>query len=426
MSNNKWDELVGEARDHLHADVDDLGIDWAALEKKIEQKIDMSSAADAEVAKPSVNKPKLEVLEGGRTTEAQTAAKTIQPTTRRSPWLLVSGLAAAAALLVFAKNSLVSQPTNMANNVVETPPVTGGPVQLAVTSVQGSLENQRGTALSKLGAGDKVQAGDRLVLQGQTAAFSVSESVNKRRVGEVVLTANAALRGELAVDALTGESLGLSLVDGQVATDSEKEVVLVVGKTRVQSQGSSMRVARHGKRLRVELRRGSFSVKKNDSTDAARVIAGAQLLDLDSETGATLPIELGQNEGTNGTNAASLVLAKEGKRNEPAAPEAPKSKPEERTPEPGAVRPLDVLPKADPKAQLTAAIRQCVLSNLPSTEVHVSVKSTLHISVDAQQHVTSARFSPPLSPEAQACAAKHVFATEGLAVGESTLPVVIE
>jgi hypothetical protein len=393
--------------------------DWDAIDAKLFARIDAAEATE----------------EAGRVAR-------LGPASRTRGWSLVAGgLAAAAAIAVYAGHKPGAAPIDGAATAAA--PLTASALVRA-----GSERDPRDTLI----AGAPASAGAIL------------------HVGEVIETHRASALLEREAPASGGGGApGAPLVAWSVERDSRVSVAkatgaLVVSLDRgaVEAQvtpvpsgeafavdvpganGSVTRVAVHGTHLRVsrvevgdhvklvvDLSEGVVSIgapPRAGSTYGALVTAPAHV-ELDTADPSSLvvshlpedvrtPVDLtrARAASTVGQVPASAVAqngAQIGAQNgAPSTQSHPAVSPQiAPRPVPAAPRP----PEADPNAEATvsAAVKACMAgrTQAPDGEVTVTVSSTLEIRLQDDGAVDLARFNPPLPPDVQLCAANAIYKT---------------
>jgi hypothetical protein len=77
-----------------------------------------------------------------------------------------------------------------------------------------------------------------------------------------------------------------------------------------------------------------------------------------------------------------------------------------------------------PRDAIIAAVRECAVKHAKAnSEIKVSVSSTLELTVSADGTPTLAKFTPPLPPEVQSCAAETIYKTKLDETGTVSVPI---
>jgi hypothetical protein len=297
---------------------------------------------------------------------------------------------------------------------------------------QGSGEVRIDGANARMGV--RPEAGETIDTHGARALFESEGHVSW------LLESDSRIRIERTMGA--GSALVLALARGAVeaqvtpVTSGEAFAIDVEG-IRVAAHGTHLRVARDGDHVVVDLSEGTVSIgapPKVGSTYGTLVTAPAHVEFRTSALASTLSIdhdaasvrrvaELNSvsDEGAS-TNALRHSSSSGGPAREetPASPQGWMSKPIPRsstaTPVPN--------PQAD--ALVANAIRACVTGRPHSTEVTVTVSSTLTIDVQDDGFAHLANFDPPLAPDIQACASRAIYGVRFVSAGPHKIPLELE
>ncbi len=312
------------------------------------------------------------------------------------------------------------------------------------------LDQVAGDSPSALGAdGAKLVSGEGVTIDGHAA--SLGDVV---RVGGVVETSNGRAEldrpGKLTMwmepsSKMTvtrgGSALVVALEHGaleaQVVPVPEGEAFAVdVGPSRVAVHGTHLRVARDGERVAVDLTEGIVSIgapPRTGSTFGDLVTAPAHADFTSGNLAATLSVSHSPSAVRPAFVPSPVAVA-----DPPPAPLSPRVA---TTPAPPQSVALATAPKApavaasvesqpevlaiDPHADSTIAnaVRACLAAHPPAANVTVTVSTVVALDVGANGFATMARFTPPLAPDVQACAAAVVYKTRFASTGAVSIPV---
>jgi hypothetical protein len=273
----------------------------------------------------------------------------------------------------------------------------------------------------------EVRVGDAPLTVGQTLrsgdAFTSDRRTVFERAGKVTWLVEPNVRARVKA---ADSALVLGLDDGVVEADvvpvasgEAFAIDIATGSSlvRVAVHGTHLRVARAGTRVMVDLTEGVIAIgvpPASGMTEGTTVHAPAHV-ELDADDLSSIRVD--------NLEVRPAVFGRPVKA-PPATIGTASSVTVVRPPSPP--RPLE--PKrAEPKRSTDAlilAVKACAnTAAVPSKEVAVTVSTELRLRVAAEGHVESAQFSPPLSPEMQACAAKEIYGTKLDAAGEVVLPI---
>lgn len=329
---------------------------------------------------------------------------------RLSKFSVVGGALAAAAATLFLLKGSFTEPS-------VTTPGTNVVAQADVTSVLSRVQGELLVSGQQASLGASLKPGDTFDLRGRRAVFD-SPSTAK------FMLDGAGTRGRVLRE---GGSIALSLEDGAVEAEvipssdggSKERFSVELGRARVSVRGTHLRVARTGRKVTVDLTRGSIAVGREFVSAPAHV-------ELDTEDANAIVIDrLNVRPAESFDEVVAAVVP---------APQASAAKNDTRPaplpggpalPAPRAVPSAAAAP-VDPKVRLEAAVRRCMLDHgFPdsSPAAHLSITTNLQMQVGDDGKVQSARFSPPLPPKAQECASVAVYGTQFGAGGPVSLSV---
>lgn len=83
-------------------------------------------------------------------------------------------------------------------------------------------------------------------------------------------------------------------------------------------------------------------------------------------------------------------------------------------------------PRIDGEKAVLAGVKACAASSLRAASVKVTVSSKLTLHVGPDGSVQSARFDPPLAPEARDCASRVIYRSKFERAGDVEIPIEIE
>lgn len=316
-----------------------------------------------------------------------------------SPWPRVAAIAAIAAGVALAVTSTTTRSVNLAPSHAS---LTVAPSQPLEVDAQGLTRAEAGTVL---------------------VASAEPVLVQHRDWARFRLTPNS----RVAIERID-DRIDLRLIEGKVEAMVTKRglediFTVRVDQMRVSVHGTVFSVARDGGIMHVHVQRGSVAVgpvRRNGSTEGWLVTApstGTFSIDdqvrLSVNSQVPAPISFPSLEPAESA-VETIELAAEAPAGTPAiARTEPARKPEHsgaRAEEP--VLPDTLTPSlaASTLASIASQVSDCYQRSLPvgDDSVTIHVQTTVHIRVAADGHVVFARFDPPLSPSAQACASAVV------------------
>ncbi|MBX3190594.1 MAG: hypothetical protein KF819_26575 [Labilithrix sp.] len=401
------DALVDEARSDLQPAIDDAR--WKAMEERLFARID----DEAPPRRRAWRRPR--ALEIGAIV-----------------------LAAAAAVAIVARREPSAERDRSAVVQVDTAAVAGslrateGPGEVRVSGVKATQ-------------GHVLRAGDLLEADRARAVLERPRRVAWLLESDTAQAARARVKS-------AGDTLVLGLEDGAIEAQVTPvpageafavDVATPSSLVRVAVHGTHLRVTRAGTRVVVDLTEGVVSIgapPRIGTTYGTLVTAPAHVefdaLDLQG----TLRVD----HAPASVRAAVPLSPDSSIASRPAAPPAPrdvKTAPPHREPDHaiGAVRPPPPRPAHDdpppiakvdptkpplpPREAIAAAVRQCAASLSRSSDVRVTVTSTLRLKTGASGDVEAAQFDPPLRPEIQACAAQAIYDAKLDAGATVTIPI---
>ncbi len=272
--------------------------------------------------------------------------------------------------------------------------------------------------------GGKVASADTVAHVGDTVTVDGGRAVFARKDGDArVATWSLASGGSgqararlVAEDRALVVALEDGAVEAEVRSSDRQSFAVDVGRSRVSVKGTHLRVERHGNKVSVDLTRGVVSVGSTSSF-AGTLISAPAHVELDTEHPEAFDVDRVHVRPAESFEEQTAVLAPTPNFDPASAdpkashgnPVAPASAPVKAPPTVDA--PLEV----DPRTRILAGVRNCVLTHgdgavgSSGSGVAVSVSSKLDLALDASGAVRSARFSPPLHPDAQSCAAEIIY-----------------
>lgn len=333
-------------------------------------------------------------------------------TSRNSRFFVVGGaLAVAASALFFLKGSATDH---------KVPEQAAVMAAAEVSSVLSRVQGELLISGQNAALGASLKPGDSFELRGRRAVFDSPQTAKFMFDGQ-------GTRGRVLKE---GASIALSLEDGAVEAEvipgsdaggSKERFAVELGRARVSVRGTHLRVARSGRKVTVDLTRGSIAVGRE-------VVSAPAHVELDAEDANAIVIDrFNVRPAESFDEVVAAVI--------PAAPAAGSAKEQPRGPGPMPAAPSFPAPRlvptavavpVDPKVRLEAAVRQCMLSHGftdSSPSAHLSLSTTLQMQVSDDGKVQSARFSPPLPPKAQECASVAVYGTHFASGGPVILSV---
>jgi hypothetical protein len=417
-SKDSLDQVVREAR------TDAPDVNWSRVDE----------ALFARVAKERTQQASLVRFRGSRT------------------WGALAGLAAAAAAVVLLGHGQ------------DRPAARGFGSGAMTDSVQTAAKDEGGsTFTAKQGAGE--------VLVGVGGAIAPIAGHPQLGVGTVVETQDARAlwdarspTGEaratwlleedsrVAVKGIAPLVLGLErgAVEAQVVPVANGEAFAVdVGDERIAVHGTHLRISREGDRVTVDLSEGVVSIgrpPRTGSTYGTLVVAPAHVrfdlvdvlgsIQVTHDADAVRPV-------TSFTAVAESAAAARAVRAAPQGGAVPSAPARGLGGSPGGASPGGGIRSGgasrgspagtagvvavDPQAEQTiaAAVRTCAADAPHSTEVTVTVSSSLELTVGEDGFVRAARFNPPLAPEIQKCASTSIYKTRFADPGVRSVDIVL-
>jgi hypothetical protein len=311
-----------------------------------------------------------------------------------------------------------------------------------------SAEGTAGALASKIGEGDVRIHGPGGALAAQPGAkLRRTDTVEARGAGALFHADGRAtwlLESGSSMNVKSVEPIVLGLetgaVEAEVVPVSQGEAFAVdVDGVRVAVHGTHLRVERTGDRVTVDLAEGVVSIgvpPRVGSTYGTLVMAPAHVTFAISELAGSLrivhdthelraPLALASLAGASEAPSHVALAAPAGQVSAP--PRAATAPSHARNPgasqSPAAAGPLEVDPRAE--ETVAAAVRACSADAPHSTDVTVTVTSTLELRVGDDGFVKSARFDPPLAPEIQTCASVSIYHVRFADVGMHRIPLVL-
>ncbi len=386
--------------------------DWDAIDAKLFERIDAADASER----------------AGRVAR-------LGPASRTRGWSLVAGgLAAAAALAVYAGHKPNTAPIDRA--AMAPAPVTASAL---VRPADGEKRGEVLVAGAPATTGALLHVGEVIETHGATALLEREASGGSGGSGAPLVAWSVEEDSRVAIVKATGAlvvSLERGALEAQVmpVPSGEAFAVDVPGPsgsvTRVAVHGTHLRVSRvvvgdHVK-LVVDLSEGVVSIgapPRAGSTYGALVTAPAHI-ELDTADPSSLvvshlpedvraPVDLALARAASPASAVAQAppASSVPRALAQATPHTPPASPQIARPVPAAPR----APVADPNAEanVAAAVKACMAARTraPDGEVTVTVSSTLELRLHEDGAVDLARFSPPLPPDVQLCAANAIYKT---------------
>jgi hypothetical protein len=351
-------------------------------------------------------------------------------------WGVVGGLAAAAAMvLAFGRGGPSASSTGAAREATLAAAESAEASTFTVKRGAGDVMVGREGAMAAVGKHVGLTTGDVVETHGAEVVWKAGDKATwlVEDASRVAVRQSAPLVLRLERGAL----------EAQVTPVPSGEAFAVdVGDERIAVHGTHLRVARAGDRVTVDLTEGVVTIGRPPRTGT---------------TYGTLVMAPAHVEFEIGDVAGSLILTHEASAVRPAdafasvtvATVAPTVRSTQTdAPAPAAPRPVtgggpaghtappahhateaEAAPAAvDPGAEDTvaAAVRSCVANAPHSSEVTVTVSSSLELTVGDDGFVSKARFNPPLAPEVQSCASASIFKTRFAKAGEHKVDIVLQ
>jgi hypothetical protein len=302
-------------------------------------------------------------------------------------------------------------------------------------------------ALEPAGNVVAVSAGGELLVDGKHAGEGTTlhlddvleargSAATIERAGKLTMVLEAGSRATVThVQGALVLALAAGAVEAQVVPVPSGEAFAVdVDGARVAVHGTHLRVARVGDHVSVDLNEGVVSLgpaPREGSTVGALVVAPAHAEFVPADAQGSLVV----------SHEASAVRAPVALGPAPvAAPVVPVLAPNP-APKSGAVPPPPAVAgvaarpapvpsasapvTADPNAaaNLAAAIAACAVSHPMPANVTGVIDTTLHLELDADGVVRSARFEPAVPPDVNACAAPAIYKARFGHSGSVDIPV---
>jgi hypothetical protein len=391
---SKLDALVREMRDDTRYDNGaPPPVDWAKVDEQLFLRIAEAERADAVAAKG-----------------------------RRVVWWPIAAALAVAAGVAF----VVASPR-------ETAPLDS--VTIGATSAAHA-------EAARFVSGDGVTIDGRAAAPGdEIGVGSIVETSSGRaeieRPGKLTMWMEAASKVTVTREGAGALVVALDrgALEAQVVPVPEGEAFAVdVGPSRVAVHGTHLRVARDGDAVAVDLTEGIVSIgapPRTGSTFGDLVTAPAHAEFASHDLAATLSVSHAPSSVRAAYVPVAIVEA-------PASALPPIAKAAASAPSgPALSRPAasvvavsagDARTDAvavDPHAEATIinAVRACLAAHPPAADLTMTVSTVVGLDVGANGFATMARFTPPLAPDVQACAAAVVYKTRFGRTGAVAIPV---
>ncbi len=385
------DAVVREAREDFGTT--DLGSKWASVDERLFLRI----------AKEKTTARNLEVHDGSQLA-----------------WRGIGALAAAAALiLVFGHRGERPRPTSDVTESV----------------AQGRTAGEDGRPLA---AGAHLETGDARQLfvtargagsEGKTNGPAVTWALETQTRVDVVREGSPLILGLLS-----------GAIEAQVAPVSQGEAFAVdVDGVRVAVHGTHLRVARAAgsTKVTVDLSEGVVSIgvpPRTGSTYGTLVTAPAHVEFDAADLANTIHVD-----HVASAVRTPVVLAPASTHPEAEQPHAAfepslggheVDKPAAAAHADPAISPrnADVVaaPRIDGEKAVLAGVKACAAASLRAASVKVTVSSKLTLHVGPDGSVQSARFDPPLAPEARDCASRVIYRSKFEHAGDVEIPIEVE
>jgi ferric-dicitrate binding protein FerR (iron transport regulator) len=446
------DQLVSEARTSLRTPP----IDWSRVDARLFDRV-AATHADAH-ANADANAHTNEGSAAGRLTGHGTRTHAL--------WGAMAGAVAMAAGAVLV---LGGAPHDRKD-------ASGTPIAISATDHGVDHPEGAGAFVTKRGAGEvHVALGDgpRLAIvpngarlaKGSTVETTYGVQALFELAGHASWLLEDDSRAAVKADAPLVLSLERGAIEAEIVSVPSGEAFAVdVGEVRIAVHGTHLRVARHADRVTVDLSEGVVSIgepPRFGSTYGALVVAPAHVefslrdaavlskVHDDGNDGGLLRITHDRAAVRASVDLASFAEVKPSQqpgaevpppaieRSHPAAG-SPFSADGNSTPGTSARRTgrtqlgsgsLPTEPAAadpHPEETIAAAVRVCAADRPHSTDVTVTVSSTLEVTVGADGFVRAARFDPPLAPEIQTCASTTIYKTRFEQPGARHVPILLE
>jgi hypothetical protein len=407
------DLLTQEAREHMGAP-EAARVDWAAVDAALFSRIRTDTPARSSERRPAWWKPA--ALAGGLAMAATTA-------------VVLAGSARGPGLPF----------------VPASPRIAGSSESILIERADGvTVGGSTAAAGAHVGLGDVVE--------------TQVDPMTLRRDGRVLMTLEPQSR--VRVSALE-ESLVLILERGAVEArvtpvPSGEAFAVDVDGSRVAVHGTHLRVERVADRVVVDLDEGVVAIGKapRSGVVAGTVVSAPAHMDFSSaDPSGTL--RLSRDPASVHWAAAAAKVAPDSYINaagpagaaedEPTAPrvegERPPPRPESEPVSPRATGRLAAEPRLyprpaaapaaapatpSPEAEIASAVQRCMTARPRADNLTIVVRTTLHLTVDSDGSVQSARFEPPVAPDVNACATASIYHTHFEHGGVVSVPVDFE
>lgn len=266
-------------------------------------------------------------------------------------------------------------------------------------------------------ADSAARVGDTVTVDGTGRAVFVRKE-GDARVATWSLAAGGAGQARarlVAEDRALVVALEEGAVEAEVRSSDRQAFAVDVGRSRVSVKGTHLRVERHGSKVSVDLTRGVVSVGSTSSF-AGTLISAPAHVELDTEHPEAFDVDRVHVRPAESFEEQTAVLAQMPS-SDPTSVD-PKTHGSPATPPSAPVKSaatVDAPAEVDPRTRILAGVRNCVLTHgdgavgSSGSGVAVSVSSKLDLTLDASGAVRGARFSPPLHPDAQSCAAEIIY-----------------
>jgi hypothetical protein len=290
---------------------------------------------------------------------------------------------------------------------------------------------------AKARAGTRARAGETIDTHGARALFECEGRVSW------LLESESKVRIERAK--VGNSPLVLALAEGAVEAQvspvaSGEAFAIDVDEVRVAVHGTHLRVARDGDHVVVDLSEGTVSIgapPKIGSTYGTLVIAPAHVEFRASALATSIRIEhdaasvrrvaelnavSDRGASTNVSPAAfpSGGPARDGTSSPPASAPSWMSKPIPRS------STVAAGPNPTADAVVASAVRACATGRPHSTDVTITVSSTLTVDVHEDGFARLANFDPPLAPDIQSCASHVIYSTRFVGPGLHKISIALE
>jgi len=269
-----------------------------------------------------------------------------------------------------------------------------------------------------VGIGTPLRLGDEIDARGGRVTFD--------RPGKVSWILESGSRATIThVQGALVLALHGGTVEAQVVPVASGEAFAVdVDGARIAVHGTHLRVARVMDHVTMDLTEGVISLgeaPRVGSTIGTLITAPAhaEFTSADPKDSLTVTHDptairpaLTIDTGAAASRPAIVALGGVQPRPKPDAPVEARS-PLAPAPHPATQAPVAApqAPAADPNAadSLASAVRTCFADHTTTQDVTVEVKTRLHLELDADGNVRSARFDPPVPPDVNACAAPAIY-----------------